>query len=244
MRMRPTNAGNPFLRTIDATFRTIGLCLITIMAPAALAQNTEFGESAKAIIGSWEFSTADRERKCTLSFYDARGANGFKLQFEDKCAELFPFTKDITAWTFPDNDLLNLRDATGKSIVEFSEVEAGIYEAPTTGQGVLFLQNAAAAGPPPPPPEKFAGDWAIVRNGKVLCGLTFSIAAVEEGFSLAAKPDCDQAIVRLGFASWRIDRDELMLKTARGNPWRFEEGENGIWRRVPETANPYTLVRQ
>ena len=53
---------------------------------------------------------------------------------------------DVAGWDFPDNDLLRLLDAQGKSLVEFSEVEDGIYEAPTPGVGVLFLQNAAAAG--------------------------------------------------------------------------------------------------
>ncbi len=77
---------------------------------------------------------------------------------------------DVVAWTFPENDLLRLLDAQGKALVEFSEVEDGIYEAPTPGVGVLFLQNPAAAGPPPKPPEQVAGDWAIMRgSGAPLC---------------------------------------------------------------------------
>jgi hypothetical protein len=35
-----------------------------------------------------------------------------------------------------------------------------------------------------------------------------------------------------------------MLVPARGNPWRFEEIDNTTWRRLPETADPITLVRQ
>ena len=35
-----------------------------------------------------------------------------------------------------------------------------------------------------------------------------------------------------------------MLVPARGNPWRFEEVDNTIWRRVPESADQITLVRQ
>ena len=71
----------------------------------------------------------------------------------------------------PRNDLLYLLDARGRTLVEFSEVEDSIFEAPTPGVGVLFLQNAAAAGRPRPP-EQFAGDWAIVRKaGPPVCGL-------------------------------------------------------------------------
>ena len=52
------------------------------------------------------------------------------------------------------------------------------------------------------------------------------------------------AIARLNFNRWRIDRDELMLSPARGNPWRFEQDDENNWERVPESANPYRLVRQ
>jgi hypothetical protein len=43
---------------------------------------------------------------------------------------------------------------------------------------------------------------------------------------------------------WAIDRDELMLVPSRGSPWRFEEVDNATWRRVPESADQITLVRQ
>ena len=42
----------------------------------------------------------------------------------------------------------------------------------------------------------------------------------------------------------RIDRDQLMLVPTRGNPWRFEEIDNTLWRRVPESSDQTTLVRQ
>ena len=62
--------------------------------------------------------------------------------------------------------------------------------------------------------------------------------------ALTVKPGCDPAIAQLNFTQWRIDRDELMLVPARGNPWRFEEVDNTTWRRVPESADQITLVRQ
>jgi hypothetical protein len=36
----------------------------------------------------------------------------------------------------------------------------------------------------------------------------------------------------------------LMLVPSRGNPWRFEEIDSATWRRVPESADQITLVRQ
>jgi hypothetical protein len=230
-----------------------GLILIALAAGLvcpALAQSTApqskiLGDSAKALIGAWEFSNADRDKICTATFKSDSTKVGFKVEFDRNCAGLFPLVSDVAGWTFPDNDLLRLLDAQGKVLVEFSEVEDGIYEAPTPGLGVLFLQNPAAAGPAPKPPEQVAGDWAMTRRGGApICTLTLAATAAKEGFALSVKPGCDAAIAKLNFTQWRLDGDELMLTPARGNPWRFEEVEGGNWRRTPETSDPITLVRQ
>jgi len=220
----------------------IGLAVM-VAAPASAQTPATLGDSAKAMIGTWEFSNADRDKICTITLKPDPVPVGFKAEFDKNCGTLFPLVNDIAGWNFPENDLLRLLDAQGKSLVEFSEVEDGIYEAPTPGIGVLFLQNAAAA-PPQKPPEQVAGDWAIVRGGKPLCQLTLATDPTEDGMAVKIKPGCDPTIARLNFAQWKIDRDELMLAPARGNPWRFEEADANSWRRVPEAANPYSLVRQ
>jgi hypothetical protein len=218
------------------------LCAADVAVAQAPAQ---IGDSAQRMIGSWEFSNADRDRTCTATFKNDRGPAGLKVEFDANCVNLFPLVRDVAAWKFPDNDLLYLLDAKGKSIVEFSEVEDGIFEAPTPGVGVLFLQNAVAAGAPPKPPEQVTGDWAIVRKGgSPVCQLTLGMTKASDGFGIAVKPGCDAAIARLNFTQWRIDRDELMLVPSRGNPWRFEEIDTTTWRRVPESADQITLVRQ
>jgi hypothetical protein len=110
---------------------------------------------------------------------------------------------------------------------------------------VLFLQSPAAAGPPPKPPEQVAGDWAIVRgSGPPLCQLTLATTAAQDGLAITIKPGCDPALARLNLTRWRIDRDELMLVPARGNPLRFEAVDAKTWRRIPETADAILLVRQ
>ncbi|MEP7031220.1 MAG: AprI/Inh family metalloprotease inhibitor [Pseudolabrys sp.] len=203
-----------------------------------------FGDSAKALIGSWEFSNADRDKTCTATFKTDPAPGGFKVEFDKNCVNLFSLVAGVAAWSFPEGDLLRFLDAQGKTLVEFSEVEDGIYEAPTPGVGVLFLQNAASAGPAPKPPEQVAGTWNLTRGGKAICVLTLSPTAAKEAFALTIKPGCDAAIAKLGFVQWRLDREELILTPARGTPWRFEEIEGGNWRRTAETADPITLVRQ
>jgi Protease inhibitor Inh len=227
---------------IRVSIAFIGLCL----ASSALAQTPPaIGDSAKAVLGSWEFSNADRDKICTANFKTDRTAVGFKVEFDANCGSLFPLVKGVAGWTFPENDLLRLLDADGKSLVEFSEVEDGIYEAPTPGVGVLFLQNAAAAGPPPKQPDQVAGNWAIMRaDGKTLCALILSATPSRDALALSVKPGCDPTIARLNFAQWRLDRGELMLVSPRGNPWRFEEVDNVTWRRLPESDDQITLVKQ
>ena len=225
----------------------VAIALVVVcMTGVSLAQApSPLGDSAQRMIGNWEFSNAYRDRTCTATFKSDRGPGGFKVEFDANCANLFPLVRDVAAWKFPDNDLLYLLDAKGKSIVEFSEVEDGIFEAPTPGVGVLFLQNAAAAGAPPKPAEQVAGDWAIVRKGgSPVCVLTLGMTKASDGFGVVVKPGCEAAITRLNFTQWRVDSDQLMLVPSRGNPWRFEEIDPTTWRRVPESADQITLVRQ
>jgi hypothetical protein len=233
--------------SVDRILRRFGVVLLAALLVAAgphpASAQSALGESAKELIGAWEFSTADRQTACTVTFKADRAGKGFRVEFEDKCAAVYPAVKDIASWTFPDNDLLNLLDGSGKSLIEFSEVESGIFEAPVPGYGVLFLQHPDAAGSPAAAPEQLAGEWALMRGGKALCGLTLTLTPADDEYALTVKPGCDAAIARLNFGRWRIDRDELMLRPERGNPWRFEEDENKAWSRVPEAPNPYTLVK-
>src|SRR5450631_1805750 len=187
----------------------IGLAWLC-MTGATLAQTpATLGDSAKAMVGTWEFSNADRDKICTATFKTDPTKVGFKVEFDANCGELFPLVRNVVGWTFPENDLLRLLDAQGKALVEFSEVEDGIFEAPTPGVGILFLQNAAeAAGPPQKPPGEIAGNWAIKRSDKQLCSFALANTPFRDDLALTVKPGCDPTIVRVGFSQWRMDRGE------------------------------------
>ncbi len=221
----------------------IAIAFLIFAAAGASAQ--ALNDQAKAMVGTWEFSNADRDKTCNLTFKAERAGAGYRLDFDPKCVDDFPLLRDIVAWTYPDNDLLHLVDSQGRALVDFSEVETGMFEAPTPGVGVLFLQNSADAGVQPVPIEQVVGDWALMRGGgKPLCSFSLTTAPADEGFAITVKPGCDPAIARLNFVRWKIDRDELMIAPSRGVPWRFEQNDTDIWERVPESSNPYTLVRQ
>ncbi len=146
------------------------LAAALVVAGGALAQpKPGLDESAKAMIGAWELSNAARDKICTVTFSAAAVKVGYKITFAPDCAGLFPLVQNIAGWRYPQDDLLYWLDAQGKALVEFSEVEDGIFEAPTPGVGVLLLHNPAMAEPqagenpegaesppggePPEPPE-------------------------------------------------------------------------------------------
>ena len=199
----------------------------------------------RAMPGSWEFSNADREKTCTITFRNDAGRVGKRLEFDPGCVKLFPFIPEIAGWRLNDNDFLRLLDAQGNSVLEFSEVESGIFEAPKAGEGILFIQNPTDLGPAPKTAEQIAGDWTIIRRtGQRVCGLTLSNTAAGEEFVVRVQQPCDQAVTRFAPATWQMDRGEIVLRSAGGQAWRFEPGEDAKWPRLPQTANPIFMVRK
>ena len=57
-------------------------------------------------------------------------------------------------------------DAKGEPILEFTEVEGGMYEAERRGEGILFMQTAAAAAPAQRTAEEMIGEWSVVRGAR------------------------------------------------------------------------------
>ena len=195
--------------------------------------------------GSWEFSNADREKTCTVTFRNDAAKVGKRLEFEPKCATLFSFIPEIAGWRLNDGDFLRLLDAQGNSVLEFSEVESGIFEAPKPGEGILFIQNPTDLGPAPKTADQIKGDWNVIRRtGKAICALSLSDTAAGEEFVVRVQPGCDPVIVRFAPVTWQMDRGEIVLRAANGQSWRFEEAEDQRWQRIPQTANPLLMVRK
>lgn len=209
-------------------------------APAPAAPS----EAAKAMVGKWEFSNADRDKICSIVFRTDPGAVGMKLEFDQACITHFPFVKEVVGWRLAENDFLRLLNAKGKSVLEFSEVESKMFEAPRPGEGILFIQTAAAVVPDITA-EQMNGDWTMTRGGgRTICTLTLSGTALGEGFALKLNPGCDATVMRFNPVSWRIERGGLTLASARGDTWLFEADDATNWHRIPQTADPVLLVRK
>jgi hypothetical protein len=221
---------------------------ITILAgvcSSALAQDTPAAsEAASAMIGAWEFSNADRDKICRFNFRSEIATGGFKLDIDKNCAGIFPTTKDIVGWAVDNFGGLRLLNAGGNAVIELSLAEAGLYDGFDPEQGRYVLQSAAAA--PVRSAEDMVGDWAIARGtGKPVCVLTLAnTPAGADALILKVKPGCDPMVTRFAPNSWRMDQSELVLLSARGQTWRFEENDANTWQRVPESSDPVLLVRQ
>ena len=132
----------------------------------------------------------------------------------------------------------------GKEVVELSEVEGGMYDGFTPEEGRYILQTAAAAPMPAWPPT-----WLVIGLlPVVLCSLLRADAATNnpagDALALTVKPGCDVFVMTFAPSAWRMDEGALVLYSAHGRNWQFEQSDAKTWQRVPQTANPVLLLRQ
>jgi hypothetical protein len=221
------------------------LAFAAIGAGMARAQTPPpVSDAAKELVGGWEISDADREKRCALTFSLDAVPGGLKLALNPDCANAFPAFKDITSWAIGPKDVVELLDAAGTPVIEFAQVESGMYEGHRAGEGLFFMQAQAALKAEVRKPEQMFGDWNLLRElGKPLCKLTLSNAADgANSFKLLVKPGCNTAIAGFGLATWKLDTDQLVL-TGRSGVWRFSESDPTVWERIPLSTDPLLLMR-
>jgi hypothetical protein len=225
----------------------LAIAVIIAASQASAQRAITSNETFKTMIGKWEMSNADRDRSCYLTFKADPSGALFKLDADKTCAAQMPELKDVIGWTIGGLDLVKLMDGKGKAVLEFSEVESGIFEAQRPGEGIFFLQNATSAAAVNVPLDQMAGDWSVVRgSGKTVCIITLSnTAAGDDGFVLRLKPGCEPLVTGFGPAAWYLDRGELVFRSKAGRFWRFEATDPKNWQRsIPEGREPLNLVRQ
>jgi Protease inhibitor Inh len=225
-----------FLLTLSFLFASV---------TAAAAQTGAPSDAVNSMLGGWEMSNADRDKTCVITFKLEVAGPGRVLDLPKECATAFPNLKEVAAWTI-DNDALRLVDAKGTTLLEFNEVENGMFESARSTGTLYFLQTVAAAQGRAHTPDQMFGAWNFMRaNGKVICQITLmDTAADTENFALETKPGCDQLITRFAPRAWRMDRGQFVLVSTKGNIWRFEEEETNNWHRIPEGRQQLLLVKQ
>jgi hypothetical protein len=199
----------------------------------------------KAMVGQWELSTTERSKTCVVTMKNDTTAQGLKLELEPNCAAALPFTKDISSWNVKGLDIVRLQDGAGQPVIDFTEVESGIFEGLRQGEGVYILQNLAAARSLAKSMDQMIGDWSMVRgNGQTVCGLTLTNTEADaDNFQVFLKPKCDPAVAAFAPTQWRLDRGQMILMSKSGQTWQFEADDNAQWRRVPDTADGLIMLR-
>ena len=222
----------------------VALALLLAGGLPAAAQDVKTLQ--KDMIGQWELATTDRSKTCVVTLKSDATPQGFKLELEPSCATALPYTKDIAAWSIKGlSDIVRLQNAGGDAVIDFTEVESGIFEGLRTNEGVYILQNLAAARSLAKSMDQMIGDWSMVRgNGQVICGLTLTNTdAGNDNFQVFLKPKCDPAIAAFNPALWRLEHGQMLLMSAKGETWQFEADDNAQWRRVPDSADPLMMLR-
>ncbi len=199
----------------------------------------------KALLGAWELSNADRDMTCSLTLKAApRQGASQAIEWDKGCGGVFPITKEVTGWTIGKNDAIQFLDARGRILLELTEVETGLYEGLRPGDPLYFLQNQASLGVEKTA-QDMAGEWAVMRGSRQICVLTLSSdTSSADFFVVTVKPGCDSAVAAFSPAAWRMDRGQLLIQSAKGEAWRFEEGDTGAWQRIPAGRQPLSLMRQ
>jgi hypothetical protein len=226
-----------------------GRSIILVAALLALASPLSAQDAStlkKDMVGQWELATTDRSKTCVVTLKGDTTPQGLKLELEPGCAAALPFTKDITAWNIKGlGDIVRLQDAASQPVIDFTEVESGIFEGLRTNEGVYILQNLAAARSLAKSMDQMIGDWSMVRgNGQAVCGLTLTnTEAAQDNFQVFLKPKCDPAVAAFAPTQWRLDHGQMLLMSSRGETWQFEADDNAQWRRVPDSADPLIMIR-
>ncbi len=217
----------------------------------ALGSHNAAAQDARSLstemAGQWELSTAGRDKDVRRHAEEPKPSpQGLKLELEKGCGDALPFSKSIAAWSVKGLDIVRLQDGKGESVIDFTEVESGIFEGRREGEGIYLLQNLAAARALSKSTDQLIGDWAMMReSGKSICGLTLTNTETSpENFAVYLKPRCDSLVTTFAPTVWRLERGELLLQSAKGEIWRFEADDNAQWRRVPDSADPLILMRQ
>jgi protease inhibitor Inh len=218
-----------------------------LSAPQEQNPQARSGEDAiNAMLGAWEFSDADHNRICHFTFRGEAAPGGHHLDVDKSCMGLFPSTKNISGWALNNYGDLSLLDSHGEAVIDLSQVESGMYDGFSPGEGRYVLQTAASA--PVHVAEDMIGDWAIMRGtGNPICMLTLANSPVNSpsgALTLRLKAGCDPLVTRFNPNAWRVDQGELVLLSPRGQSWQFVETDPDTWQRVPESADLILLVRQ
>src|ERR1700760_31903 len=111
----------------------LALLLASVLMGSPARSQQDAAGLKKEMIGQWELSTTDRSKTCVVTLKPDSAPQGLKLELEPGCPAALPFTKDIASWNIKGLDIVRLQDAQSEAVIDFTEVETGIFEGLRTG---------------------------------------------------------------------------------------------------------------
>ena len=157
---------------------------------------------------------------------------------------LFPLVRDIAAWNFPTTICCISSTRRARRWSNSARSKTASSRRRRRASACCSCRTRPTPAPPPKPPEQVAGDWAIVRGtGPPLCA--------DAGDDHGERRFCGR-----GEAWLRSGDRAAQFHAMADRPRRTDAGAGARqsvalrgdrqrhWRRVPESADQITLVRQ
>lgn len=230
-----------------------GLGALALSAPAHAQVRAPIDQArVERAVGPWELSNPAGNHKCSVEFRDRPAGPGLSLTLSPACREAFPATAAVAAWGISSAGNLLWLDAQGKPLFDFGETEVGVFEALRPGDpNVYFLANLGLAGIELPRADEVAGLWGLGRPGaRPTCALDLKadmpadLGILEQRLAVEIRPGCERSIMNLGLASWRLERELLMIFGTGSNILSFRREQDGRWTKTPADSRPLALTRQ
>ncbi|MEJ0091991.1 MAG: AprI/Inh family metalloprotease inhibitor [Methylocella sp.] len=226
-----------------------------------------------AVLGAWDLSLAGGNKECRLTLRAEPVHGGQFVAMPLGCRHALPILNTIGAWVLPGDNHLDLADAYGKSVLDFtieteetlvaSGPEGEIYRLTLAAGGVAPQRTVAATVPSASAaaPAKLAANAAhpIVRPGDVAgrysvlreeardtgCMLTLDDQAkTKAGNKAFLSPACrDQGIVIFDPTAWQIVSGRLVLTARKGHSTHLDLQPDGVWLKDPKEGSSLSLKK-
>ncbi|MGO9673730.1 MAG: AprI/Inh family metalloprotease inhibitor [Methylocella sp.] len=210
-------------------------------------------DGPEAAVGQWELSLSTGPHSCRLALRGERVAGGFYVGMPAGCRRALPVLSNVVAWILPGDNRLDLADAYGKPLLDFT-VSDGARLAATGPQGETYRLTFVAGAPAPANlpaarlndpaapeianarvaaprvilrPADVAGRYAVLREAGRDTGCMVTLDSSSKAF---LAPACrDQGIVIFDPTAWRIVGGRLVLVARKGHTAQLDFQPDGTW---------------
>ncbi len=223
-------------------------------------------DGPEAAIGQWDLSLSTGSNSCRLALRGEQVHGGFFVGMPPGCRRALPVLSSVVAWTLPGDNHLDLADAYGKPLLDFTVSEAGRLAA-AGPQGETYLLTFVAGAPPPrsnspaaeagapaaqqiaakaaPPravlrPADVAGRYAVLREAGRDTGCMVTLDVSSKAF---LSPACrDQGIVIFDPTAWRMAGGRLVIVARKGHTAQLDLQPDGTWLKESKETDAKSLT--